>query len=326
MRVIAVALGLALALCACGAGPPPGPGAADLGDPLPMVTPVASTVGFARTAPWLSFYGSAAQMGDLAKAAATFRIIDLDADPVVRGFAPAEIAQLKGGGQNRVISYLNLGSCEKFRDYWSQAPAGLVPCGANTRAQLGPYAGYADEVWMNPGDADYQRLILEHVAPRLVAQGVDGFFLDNLEVVEHGTATSNGPCDDACAQGGLDLVRRLKEKFPSMLLVMQNATSARTLEGTTGGIPFPALLDGVTHEEVTFPTADPQARDELQRWQMLALKPGGQTFFIGTEDYVGGCDNTTDARTAYTVARGAGFSPYATDRSMGQQSVCYWPF
>ena len=47
---------------------------------------------------------------------------------------------------------------------------------------------------MNPGDTAYQQLLLDVVAPRLVAQGVDGFYFDNLEIVEHGTATGNGPC------------------------------------------------------------------------------------------------------------------------------------
>src|SRR5581483_8192897 len=152
----------------------------------------ASSRGFPVSGPWVSFYGTAAEMGDLAKVAATFRVINLDADPDGANFTAAQIQQLRAGGQNRVISYLNLGSCEMFRSYWSTAPAGLVSCSANTAAQLGPYQGYPDEVWMNLGDADYQNLILQHVAPRLASMGVDGFFLDNLELVEHGTATSDG--------------------------------------------------------------------------------------------------------------------------------------
>src|SRR5260370_35880977 len=104
---------------------------------------------------------------------------------------------------------------------------------------------------MNLGNADYQKLIVEFVAPRLVAQGVDGFFLDNLEIVEHGTATSNGPCDATCAQGGLDLVGKLRAAFPDRLIVMQNATSDFTRLGQTGGVAFPSLLDGISHEEVT---------------------------------------------------------------------------
>src|SRR5512138_513420 len=99
-------------------------------------------------APWLSFYGTAAQMGDLQRVATTFRLINIDADPNSGNFTPAQIRALKAGGRNTVISYLNIGSCERTRSYWSQAPAGLIPCGRNRTGQIGPYRGFPDEVWM----------------------------------------------------------------------------------------------------------------------------------------------------------------------------------
>jgi cysteinyl-tRNA synthetase len=266
-------------------------------------------------------------MGDLNKVASTFRVINIDADPGGGGnFTTAEIATLKAGGQNRVISYLNIGACESYRTYWSTAPAPLVSCNANTAAKIGPYAGYPDETWMNLGNADYQRLMVEHVAQRLAQMGVDGFFLDNLEIVEHGTATSNGPCDAACSQGGLDLVRKLRERFPDHLIVMQNATSAVTRLGKTNGIAYPSLLDGISHEEVYAPNPDTTAESELIAWNALALHPGGRSFFVGTEDYVGSCTNTAGAMSAYVKSRARGFSPYATDASSMQKVVCYWGF
>jgi cysteinyl-tRNA synthetase len=282
--------------------------------------------GFPALAPWVSFYGTAAQMGDLAKAAATFRILNIDADPGAGNFTPDQIAILKGNGQNRVISYFNIGSCETYRSYWMTAPAPLLSCNANTAAKIGPYAGYPDETWMNLANADYQRLLLEYVAPRLAAQGVDGFFLDNLEIVEHGTATTNGPCDATCSQGGLDFVQKLRAAFPNLLIVMQNATSDVTRLGTTGGVAFPSLLDGISHEEVYAPAADPQAEQQLLAWKSLGLLPGGRPFFIGTEDYVGGCTATAAAMSAYDKSRANGFSPYATDASGMQMVVCYWGF
>ncbi len=297
-------------------------------EPSPSTSPLPSSVGrgFPSREPWLSFYGTAAQMGDLDRVARTFRIINLDADPDQESFSPAQIQQLRAGGRNRVISYLNLGSCEEYRSYFRQAPAGLVSCSGNRAAQLGLYDGYPDEVWMNPADSDYQRLIVEHVAPRLAQQGVDGFFLDNLEIVEHGSDTDNGPCDAACSQGGLDLVRRLREGFPELLIVMQNATSERTRTGTTGGISFPSLLDGVAHEEVYAPEYDGSAEAELAAWRGMDLRPGGSPFWIGTEDYVGSCGDLPAAQTAYERSRAQGFSPYVSDASGGQQVVCYWPF
>jgi cysteinyl-tRNA synthetase len=258
-------------------------------------------------------------MGDLGRVAAEFRVINLDADPDTGNFTPAQLAVLKAGGRNRVISYLNLGSCETWRGYWNTAPAGLVPCSKNTAAHLGAYQGYHDEIWMNPGDPAYQALILEHVATRLAAQGVDGFFLDNLEILEHPN------CDPSCVQGGLDLVRKLRERFPGLLLVMQNATSDVTRLGTTGGVPFVTLLDGISREEVYAPTYDPFAEAQLLAWKAMGLWPGHR-FWIATEDYVGSCANAVDAQAVFLRSRAHGFSPYVTDASAGQQVVCYWPF
>ena len=281
--------------------------------------------GFPIASPWASSYGAASDLGDLSRAARTFRVLNIDADPDVGNFTPAQIARLKAGGANRVISYLNVGSMEKFRSYWKKAP-GFVAGRDNRAAQLGRYDGYPDETWMDLGDTDYQNLLVDYIAPRLVAQGVDGFFLDNMELVEHGPRDRNGPCSAACRQGGLDVVRRLREKYPDLLIVMQNATGDVTRLGTTGGVAFPRLLDGISHEEVYAPQYDAEAERELQKWRAMNLRPGGRAFWIATEDYVGDCSNVSAARAVYQRSRAQGFSPYATDESAGQQGLCYWPF
>ncbi|MBM4343389.1 MAG: endo alpha-1,4 polygalactosaminidase [Deltaproteobacteria bacterium] len=271
----------------------------------------------------MSFYGTAKAMGELSKAAANFAILNVDADPAIGNFTPGELAQLRKGGANRVLSYLNLGACEQFRSYWAQAPAGLLPCKANKAAQLGPYAGYPNEVWMNPANQAWRALILQHIAPRLVAQGIDGFYLDNLELVEHGPTDGNGPCDAACRQGGLGLVAALRAHYPQLLLVMQNATSAVTRQAVVDGVKFASLLDGVAREQALWP-GDVAVQQELAAWQALGLQPGGRPFWVGTLDYVGHCGAKAAAEQVFAKAKAAGLSPYVTDKSGGQQVVCYW--
>ena len=320
--------------------PPPPTAAAQSTEPASTATPPAADAatapphevaikgrgpGFAVVKPWVSFYGTAAQMGDLAKVAATYRIINVDADPGAGNFSDAQLKVLKAGGKNRVISYLNVGACEVYRDYWAKAPEGFVGCGPNRAAHLGTYVGYADETWMDPSNADYRRLIVEHVAARLAARGVDGFYLDNLELLGHGEQTKNGPCNARCRQGGLDLVRALRERFPDILLVMQNGTTDVTRLGMTGGVPFPSLLDGIAHEEVYAPKADAEAEKELLAWKALPFTSrNGHPLWIAVEDYVGSCKNVAGARAAMAKAQSHGFSPYVTDESGGQKVVCYW--
>ena len=321
-----VALTTALLCCSLLQGCGSGAGEAKAPDPPLPPAAAAAGRGFPLAAPWVSFYGPAGQMGGLDKAASTFRILNIDADPGTGNFTPQQIAQLKAGGKNRVISYFNIGSMESFRTYWTQVPADFVAGKSNTAAHLGPYTGYPDETWMDLSNADYQHLIVDYVAPRLVAQGVDGFFLDNMELVEHSPQDTNGPCSLACRQGGLDLVRRLREKYPNLLIVMQNSTGDVTRQGTTAGVSFPSLLDGVAHEEAYAPDPDTSALPELRAWSALKLRPGGQPFWIATEDYVGSCANSDAALKVYTASRAEGFSPYVTDASARQQGVCYWPF
>src|SRR5262249_22879748 len=100
-------------------------------------SPAARRRGIPENAPWTSFYGTARQMGDLRRVAATFRLINIDADPAAGNFTRADIATLRAGGRNTVLSYLNVGACERYRSYWTTAPPGMIPCSANKAGQIG---------------------------------------------------------------------------------------------------------------------------------------------------------------------------------------------
>jgi cysteinyl-tRNA synthetase len=271
---------------------------------------------------WVSFYG---KVRDPAQVAAHFRVINIDADPDADNVTDEQIRELRAGGKNRVISYLDVGSCEKHRSYYQVDPPGHLSClhsGALTTA----YVGYPDERWANLANPAYRDLIVNHVAARLAARGVDGFFLDNLEVVEHGARAKDGPCDAACAQGGLDLVWELRQRFPHHLIVMQNANGDVTRLGQTHGVALASLLDGVSGEEPYAAGADPAIRADLIRWRDLHLSSGGQPFWLGVEDYVGSCTPKL-ARAAAALrakAEADGFHAYVTDSSGKQLKPCVW--
>ena len=300
---------------------------ADATTPVDATAPGAGR-GFPTAGPWVSFYGSASGV-DLAKLATSFRVINVDVDPggSTNGgnFTNAQIQQMRAGGQNRVLSYLDLGSCENFRSYYSTDPAGHKSC-TSSGALTTTYSGYPDEKWANLSNAAYQDLMVNYVATRLAARGIDGFYLDNLEVVEHGANTSNGPCDATCSQGGLDLVWQLRQKFPDLLIVMQNATSDVTRLGTTHGVPYPSLLDGVAHEEVYSNGGDQGSRSEMLAWKKMGLTVNGRPFWLATEDYVGSCSAQTKAAAQMITMQSTqdGFSPYVTDDSGGQDAPCFW--
>lgn len=283
-----------------------------------------SARGFPAGGPWVSFYGGADGV-DLDKVAATFRVINIDADPDTGNFTDADIQTLRAGGQNRVISYLNVGACEDFRSYWDVDPPGHQSC-QSTGALTTVYGGYPDERWADLGNQGYRDLIVDYVAPRLAARGVDGFFLDNMEVVEHGAGASEGPCDAACSQGGLDLVWELRQKFPDKLIVMQNASSDVTRLGTTHGVAYPSLLDGVSHEEVYSNGGDAESRAEMLAWVGMKLMVNGRPFWLACEEYVGACAaaQKSEADAIYAQADTDGLNAYVTDDSGMQIAPCFW--
>jgi cysteinyl-tRNA synthetase len=181
-------------------------------------------------------------------------------------------------------------------------------------------------MWADLSNTKYRDLIVNYVAVRLADQGVDGFFLDNLEVVEHGANDSNGPCDAACSQGGLDLMWELRQKFPDHLIVMQNATSDVTRKGTTHGVSVASLLDGISHEEVYSNGGDAQSRAEMLAWKSMGLQVNGYPFWLACEEYVGDCSAAAkpEADALYAQAKADGLSAYVTDASASQQGPCFW--
>lgn len=337
--VVVVAASL---LAACGGGSGGGTsGAATVGSATPAAgslttptTPVttpppttlAPVIAAARALPvapvWAVYYGDASGL-TLSQVASTFKLIVIDADPGTGtpAFSAAQIAVLKANGA-KVLSYLNFGACEKSRSYWNTVPSGFVSCGANSAAQLGKYSGFP-EYWMNPANADYQNLIVNYVAPRLAATGVDGFMLDNFEIVGHGTNTSGGPCDATCAQGGLDLVKQLRDRFPNLALV-PNAAPVQSIGGSSGGVAFPWLIDGVLVEQAYLPSVSTSLVQQLQSWQSTEQNLGRSGFFIGSLDYVSSCTATSSAQIAWTAARQAGFSPSISTEAL--DSICWWSF
>jgi cysteinyl-tRNA synthetase len=286
-------------------------------------TPTISTARALPASPvWAVYYGQGSAI-NIAHAAATFKLIVIDADPGngTPAFSAAQIAALKANGA-KVLSYLNFGACEKSRTYWNTVPSGFLSCGANTSAQISRYSGF-QEYWMNPANADYQNLIVNYVAPRLAATGVDGFMLDNFEIVGHGANASTAPCDAACAQGGLDLVKRLRDRYPDLAMV-PNAAPVQAIAGTTGGVSFPWLIDGVIAEQVFLPSTSTSVVQLLKSWQSTEQNLGRSAFFVGSLDYTSSCTASSTAQTAWTAAQQTGFS--ASISTVSLDSICWWSF
>ena len=102
-------------------------------------------------------------------AAGNYDLIVVDSD----FFTAAEIRQLKSKGA-KVLTYLNVGAIENTRSYFAAAKrSGLL---------LGKYDNWPGEYWVAAQKAEWREVILG-LATVMRAKGVDGFWVDNLDIM-----------------------------------------------------------------------------------------------------------------------------------------------
>lgn len=85
-------------------------------------------------------------------------------------FTKSDIELLHQNG-TRVYTYLNIGSIENFREYYT----------AYEKLTIGRYEHWDEEKWVDVADPDWQKFI-EQLSQELFEKGVDGFFIDNCDV------------------------------------------------------------------------------------------------------------------------------------------------
>lgn len=72
----------------------------------------------------------------------------------------------------KVYSYLNIGSIEEFRPYYNDFKS----------MALGNYENWNDEQWIDVSNIEWQKHIVHTLAKDLDHKGIDGFFIDNVDI------------------------------------------------------------------------------------------------------------------------------------------------
>jgi uncharacterized protein (TIGR01370 family) len=235
-----------------------------------------------------------------------FGLVDIDVERGAGNFRAADVARVHRAGA-LVISYLNVGAAETFRAYWPRV----------RRFAIQPYRGYPGEFWMRVERAGYRRVLLEEVVPELVRTGVDGFYLDNLDIVQERFATG------ATVRAVVAFVSALRAAYPDLIIVAQNGLDILGKRDAQG-VPVHELVDAEAKEDVstTFGggryrkvgvTTSEATLDQLTTWQERGLP-------ILTLDYA---SRAGLARYAFGRSLERGFSPYACVIDLDR--VCRWP-
>lgn len=242
---------------------------------------VVALVAHALTRQPLGVLVGAAPAGDgsLPARVGHYDTVVLDADALTAG----EVSDLHARGQ-RVFAYLNVGSLEEGRTYYSRYSS----------LCLDPYDNWPDERWVDVSDTSWQAFLASR-AKRLAGMGVDGLFLDNLDVYSRypTQATYDGlvACLGGVRGSGLTLVANGGDQF-------------LTAYADAGG-SLASLVDGVCQECVYTCVEDyagagsfgRQSAEDVAYWEGYLTRMGEAGLDVWVVEY------TRDPPVACDVAR-----------------------
>jgi cysteinyl-tRNA synthetase, unknown class len=243
---------------------------------------------------WVSYY-SMGEIPELSK----FDVVDIDVEDGAANYDAADVAALKAKGK-LVVSYLNVGSAEPFRSYWARVEA----------YSLGKYPGWA-EFYMDASKSGFRDVLLNTAVPQILAKGVDGLFLDNVD------AGSNVG-SPAVTAGIVELVRQIRAAHPSLLLIAQSSNLRVLTERGSDGRQFYQYLNGLAREEVSVTYQGgyhkvPAAESDAMLRTLAAWRSKGLT--VLTLDYA---NSPELAHYAITRARAHGLIPYVSTKQLDQ--------
>ena len=242
----------------------------------------------ARDVKFLINYGSA-----VGERISRYDVAVLDVDAA----APA-IARRHSGAV--VLGYLSLGEVHSGRDYFAEVKAaGLL---------LRPNPSWPDARFIDLRDRRWHRLVIDRLAPAILAKGVNGLFFDTLDDAEFLEAQ-----DPARFAGMVDaaaeLLRAIRQRFPAIPLMVNRGYAV---------LPrAPGAFDMLLGESV-FTTYDPKSGayrllpDADYRWQVERMRDAQRRdpkLRLFTLDYWNPDDPRGIARI-YAQQRTNGFIPY----------------
>ena len=243
---------------------------------------------------WVSYYS-----GGQVPALSQFDLVDIDVEDGASNYTADDVAALKAKGK-LVVSYLNVGSAEPFRSYWSRVQS----------YSLGKYPDWP-EFYMDVSKPGYRDVLLKTAVPQILAKGVDGLFLDNVDAgwnVRRPAVTA----------GIVELVRQIRAAYPSLLLIAQSSNLRILSERGADGRPFYRYLNGLAREEVSATYEDgyrkvPTGESDAVLRTLAGWRSKGLAVF--TLDYA----NSPDlASYAIARARAHGLIPYVSTRQLDQ--------
>jgi cysteinyl-tRNA synthetase, unknown class len=289
--------------------------------------------------------GYPADLSDLKNNSFDLIVMDYSSDGSGAGeFSSTDISSIRTSGPcggKIVVAYLSIGEAEDYRFYWDNSwvdnhgrpVPGVAP------SWLGPVdpdwpGNYKVRYW----DPNWQQVVFSYI-DRIIAQGFDGIYLDIVDGFEFWGPHENGGNDE----------RRDSAKL-MVDFVESIANYARVTKGVTDFIVIPQNGANIIADYSYPDSADPVAEAALQKsryFPLINAIGAEDTYFYGHKNNNNGFHPQNDTivllnefrdgskkvlltdyvtkkkkvKKFYTVARDAGFIPYATIRDLDRLVV-----
>jgi len=154
------------------------------------------------------------------------------------------------------VAYLNIGEAEEYRWYYSEIKPEWM---------LGKNPNWDRHFFIDVNNADWQRLVLEKILPRIFRSEYAGVFLDMIDI-------ASPELYPASREGVLRLISRIRAEYPDKIILMNNgvflaASAADEIDGICVESVFATYDFGTKNYSLRSQTQYEQRAKELQELQ-----------------------------------------------------------
>ena len=181
-------------------------------------------------------------------------------------FSEEEVARLHANGNTNILSYLNIGSIETFRDDYKEFE----------EIALGHYENWDEEKWVNVADKRWQKRI-KNKAQLLLQKGIDGFFLDNADVYYQYQTP-------AIYQGLMSILREIHQEHKPIIInggdtFITEAIKQNAISGIVTGVNQESVFTEIHFKTNTFGVKSAAEREYFFEY-LAQCKTYGLTVYL----------------------------------------------
>lgn len=253
-------------------------------------------LGAPRGLTWLCYYGSNRDVLALPE----YNLLILEADAL-----GAITREDKG---NRVcVAYMSIGEVSKNRWFW--------PLVQDKPWLLDENSDWPDARRIDPRSKEWSDLLVNTIAPKLLAAGYDGFMLDNVDIGEYLESRDHAAYAGA-KEAVVNTIKRLRKTFPKAVLIANGAleTAVDTADCLDAVIRESIFSRWIANEDGSFTYAEVSPQDQAWlRPRLLRIRGAGIP--VLALEYVDSEDDAARQRVC-TAAQKAGYYPYIAERQL----------